>query len=540
MKLILTIILLSMISLMSAQPSAPVRMVAEWEPAAGTLIRWPLGIPSTLVQELAEDDTLYVLAETDAQITGATNSFIYWGINLDHIVFIQTPTNSHWTRDWGPVSVFDGDGVWGIVDFIFEGYPWVPPRNNRNWQHDNAVNSVLADHFDAPLYDMPLYFTGGNVMTDGYGTAFSTEQMLAENSPLATPQEFFDIVEEYTGVFNYQIVDNFESYGIQHIDCVAKLLDEETVLIKRVPQWHQDFDRIETIAEQFESMENCFGRPYEIFRVHDSSGVAAYTNSLILNDKVFVPLFDTDDDEAALQVYEYAMPGYEIIGIYYDNWYGYDALHCRTMGIFDRHMLHIAHRPLDSQVPNSEDIVISATINAHSNEPLLDDDLIVCWRIEDGQWQEIQLESIEQDSFAAIIPMQPADTTIHYFIVAADDSGRSETLPRTAPQAYYEFTIFSNTEADDEMSYHPITYLSNHPNPFNPETTISFHLNQTQHVMLEIINIKGQKVEQLFDGYLEIGEHSFTWIGSEVSSGIYFIKLETEMDTKLRKAVLLK
>jgi agmatine/peptidylarginine deiminase len=540
MKLILTIILLSVISLMSAQPSAPVRMVAEWEPAAGTLIRWPLGIPSTLVQELAEDDTLYVLAETDAQITGATNSFTYWGMNLDHIVFIQTPTNSHWTRDWGPVSVFDGEGIWSIVDFIFEGYPWVPPRNNRNWQHDNAVNSVLADHFDAPLYDMPLYFTGGNVMTDGYGSAFSTEQMLAENSPLATPQEFFDIVEEYTGVFNYQIVDNFESHGIQHIDCVAKLLDEETVLIKRVPHWHQDFERIETIAEQFETMENCFGRPYEIFRVHDSTGVAAYTNSLILNDKVFVPLFDTDDDEAALQVYENAMPGYEIIGIYYDNWYGYDALHCRTMAIFDRHMLHIAHRPLDSQVPDSEDIIISTTINAHSNESLLDDDLKVYWRIEDGQWQEIQLESIDQDSFAAIIPMQPADTTIQYYIVAADDSGRSETLPRTAPKTYYEFTIFSNTQAEDEVSHHPITYLRNHPNPFNPETIISFHLNQKQHVMLEIINIKGQKVEKLFDGQLEIGDHSFTWTGSEVSSGIYFIKLETEIETKLRKAILLK
>jgi hypothetical protein len=32
---------------------------------------------------------------------------------------------THWPRDWGPHQVFDGNGQWGIVDPIFEGYPWV-------------------------------------------------------------------------------------------------------------------------------------------------------------------------------------------------------------------------------------------------------------------------------------------------------------------------------------------------------------------------------------------------------------------------------
>ena len=41
------------------------RIVAEWEPALGTMIRWPLGIPSDLVVELASDDILYVLVENN-------------------------------------------------------------------------------------------------------------------------------------------------------------------------------------------------------------------------------------------------------------------------------------------------------------------------------------------------------------------------------------------------------------------------------------------------------------------------------------------
>ena len=39
------------------------RVVAEWEPALGTMIRWPLGIPMGLVTELASDDIIYVLVE---------------------------------------------------------------------------------------------------------------------------------------------------------------------------------------------------------------------------------------------------------------------------------------------------------------------------------------------------------------------------------------------------------------------------------------------------------------------------------------------
>ena len=58
------------------------RVVAEWEPAIGTIIRWPLGIPSDLVVELASDDALYVLVENNNQQIQARNNFNDWGINL--------------------------------------------------------------------------------------------------------------------------------------------------------------------------------------------------------------------------------------------------------------------------------------------------------------------------------------------------------------------------------------------------------------------------------------------------------------------------
>ena len=60
------------------------RVVAEWEPALGTMIRWPLGIPSSLVVELASEDILYVLVETNNQQNQATSSFNSWGVNFEN------------------------------------------------------------------------------------------------------------------------------------------------------------------------------------------------------------------------------------------------------------------------------------------------------------------------------------------------------------------------------------------------------------------------------------------------------------------------
>ena len=98
------------------------RVVAEWEPAIGTMIRWPLGIPSELVVELASEDILFVLVETENQENQVINSFNNWGINLENVVFIYTDTYSHWTRDHGPQFVI-GENYWKVVNQQFNGYP---------------------------------------------------------------------------------------------------------------------------------------------------------------------------------------------------------------------------------------------------------------------------------------------------------------------------------------------------------------------------------------------------------------------------------
>jgi len=92
--------------------------------------------------------------------------------------------------------------------------------------------------------------------------------------------------------------------------------------------------------------------------------------------------------------------------------------------------------------------------------------------------------------------------------------------------------------------------LVNYPNPFNPETTIYFTAEDAKNAEIIIYNIKGQKIksldckESLYTTADGVG-NSISWNGTDefgkiVASGIYFIRLETKGNSKVRKAVLLK
>ncbi|MCK5050965.1 MAG: T9SS type A sorting domain-containing protein [Candidatus Cloacimonetes bacterium] len=87
--------------------------------------------------------------------------------------------------------------------------------------------------------------------------------------------------------------------------------------------------------------------------------------------------------------------------------------------------------------------------------------------------------------------------------------------------------------------------LSVFPNPFNPETTISYSLNTNSKLILEIYNIKGQKVKTLINDFVEAGYHEIIWDGKDkknksVASGIYFYRLVTDSYQKTKKMLLLK
>jgi hypothetical protein len=86
---------------------------------------------------------------------------------------------------------------------------------------------------------------------------------------------------------------------------------------------------------------------------------------------------------------------------------------------------------------------------------------------------------------------------------------------------------------------------ANHPNPFNPETTISYQLSHEEVVVLSIWNLAGQLVRELVHAPQAAGHYSVTWDGSDgagspVANGVYLYQIRAGEFQRARKMVLMK
>ena len=89
---------------------------------------------------------------------------------------------------------------------------------------------------------------------------------------------------------------------------------------------------------------------------------------------------------------------------------------------------------------------------------------------------------------------------------------------------------------------HPeaITLNQNYPNPFNPQTSINWTMPDPGEISLDIYNIRGQFIENVFNGIKESGNHEINWIASAYPSGIYFYRLTIDERILQKKMILLK
>ncbi|MCB1047697.1 MAG: T9SS type A sorting domain-containing protein [Calditrichaeota bacterium] len=82
--------------------------------------------------------------------------------------------------------------------------------------------------------------------------------------------------------------------------------------------------------------------------------------------------------------------------------------------------------------------------------------------------------------------------------------------------------------------------LDNHPNPFNPSTQLRFSLDHTAQVELTVFNLQGEMVARPLNDLVAGGEHSVLFDASQLPSGCYVYRLESEGRQQTRKMLLLK
>ena len=420
-----------------------VRFPAEFEPMQAVTIRYPLGIPTSLVKQLSERTKVYVIVTSQNQ-NSAQNTFQNAGCNMSNITYYNMTTDSYWVRDYGPWYIFN-DLTPAIVDNVY----------NRPRQNDNMVPYYMGQLLGLSVYGMNLTHTGGNMMEDGRGVGVSDELVLNENNNDETNVR--NKMRNYLGIDPYHITIDPQGDYIAHVDCWGKLLAPDKILIAQLPVGTTQYDEYEQVAEFFANTNCCWGYPYKVYRVYEPGGstLAPYTNSLIVNNTVFVPLgSNTTHNNNALAVYQQAMPGYEIIGVTNNTshpWENTDALHCRTRGVMDFDMLFVDHRDVVfGEQPMQDSIAITSKFIAYSGEALKTDSLLIYYSIDNGAYRTAKMTATGNlYEYVGYIKGYHYGSSVDYYVFGADESGHRYTQPSYGALEPHHFTI---EEGEETMS----------------------------------------------------------------------------------------
>ena len=136
-----------------------------------------------------------------------------------------------------------------------------------------------------------------------------------------------------------------------------------------------------------------------------------------------------------------------------------------------------------------------------------------------------------------IISVVPPKTS-NVFRVAI--SGGITTGPALTNQTWVFTETIQGINIEEGEIPEEYSLMQNYPNPFNPSTTIRFSIPAASYVTLEVFNALGEKVDVLVSEELSAGTYKYEWKAKDLTSGIYFYKLQTGSFVETKKMILLK
>lgn len=522
-------------------PPTPVRTIAEWEELQAMMITWT-SYTSILAQmvDYAQDECLVFIVCSDSN--SVKSQLTSLGVALTNLRFIIAPYNSIWSRDYGPWSTYTSNiDSLKIVDWKY---------NRPARPQDDQIPTFVASLLNVPIYQAissPNDFiaTGGNFMTDGHGTAFSSKLILDEN-PTKTEADIDTIIRKFNGIKRYVKMETLPYDLIHHIDMHMKLLDEETILVGQYPTGVSDGPQIETNLQYIlNNFQTCFNKPYKVIRIPmpadesnhypgsswGNSDYLTYTNSTFVNKTVMVPIYGLPQDTTALRIYREALSGYRVVGINCRSIISLSgAIHCinKEVGAFNPVFIsHSAIRTATTVMPSYE---VKAYIKSKSGIA----NAKVYWTTDTlTAFNQLTMTAVA-DTFRANIPSQTLGTKIYYYISATSNNGKTITKPLPAPSGNFRFTV-TNPAVITNINQTPNGFMlfQNYPNPFNPSTVIKFSVPANSFVSLKVYDVLGKEISTLVNENLQTGTYEIPFSAlisnnKKISSGLYFYKIKID------------
>ncbi len=538
-------------------PPGPVRTMAEWEEVQSLVVCWAQyeGILKQIIRHAKEECEVIVVCDNAASVVTYLNNTLYGGPlpNLDNVTLLEAGFNSVWTRDYFAESIYlnEVDSLL-LLDWIY----------NRPRPLDDAMPDAVGTLKGIPVYSTAqapndLVHTGGNFMSDGFGTAFSSELVLEENGPAGVYNQTVKneaqvdaIMGTWMGIQpgRYIKMPALPYDNINHIDMHMKLLDEEHLLVGEFPLGVSDGPQIESNIDYVTSNFNSvFGTPYEVIRVPmppSTSGNYApnasyrtYANNLIVNGTVLVPVYRQEYDTVGLRILRESLPGYNVVGIDCDD-QGMNiisasgAIHCITKGIGVSDPLLIRHQRLDDTFDTTNPYAVDAYIRHRSGIA----SARLYWTVDTAAgFAVVPLADQGGNTWSGAIPAQPAGTRVFYYIEATANSGKVQVRPLVAPDGWWSFRVLGGNTGLAPADAPALLAL--YPNPAASIVVIGIEPGRRERVEVRLLDAMGREVRSILRGIPPADGRLFVDVVA-LPVGVYQLELRTASGR--RTAPLLK
>ncbi len=534
----------------TSPPEGKVRSMAEWEEQQALVITWTsfTNILTEIVRHAREEVEVIIVCSNENVVKNQLNSAgVNWSSN---VTFIEDEFDSIWVRDYGPNSIYlDDVEELAFVDWIY----------NRPRPDDDRIPEVVADYLGLDNYcttiaPLDIVHTGGNYMSDGLGTAFSSDLVLEENGPFNewgtsnhSEEEFLEIMNQFMGIEAYPLMEALPYDVIHHIDMHMKLLNEETLLVGEYPEGVADGPQIEAnIQYVLDNYKTAYGEDFKIVRIPMPPDNGAYpdtwwadyrtyANSVIVNTTILVPTYEEQYDTTALRIWEENMPGYNIIGIECNDIIpSLGAIHCITKEVGVSEPLWISMNKVDFGCME-EATLVEAQIKHKTGVS----GAMLYYKTDASDWLSLEMSNSSDDIWSAEIPMMDENTKVSYYIEATADNGKQITRPLPGAEGPFDYEVkFCGIVSIDELITGQTKLETIFPNPASAITCIPVTSEFSIEGTIQVMDVLGRLVETVYQGDIPAGESKYFINADTYQAGTYFVTLTTQAGSHTQKLLV--
>lgn len=256
------------------------------------------------------------------------------GVPAGKIHFYQIPTDSVWIRDYGPLVIKTGAG----------DFRWVDAMYDPNRFHDDHVPTSLARLLGATNVRVPLYFNGGNLLSNSKGLCVATETLLEKNAALGyTKEHVTATIKRLFAAKEVVYLEPLKGEPTGDVDWFVTFTSPDTVVVgdygKRDPVNAAILDRN---AARLGKVQTPSG-PLKVVRIPmpprgDDFFGGSYNNVLFANKVLLVPTWpevSPEMEKEALDTYRKLLPGWKVVGISIGRLrQSSGAFRCMTMQVY--------------------------------------------------------------------------------------------------------------------------------------------------------------------------------------------------------------